>query len=128
MNDRYADIKKLENTIIDQGLKYVGKRIINRESEMKAAGETIYIDDMRIKGMIFGKILFSPFAHAKIIKTSKQVQMRKMMDDNNNSCPECGGESFGGLVRTVSYGFLHLKERKSYPMTCCKCDCEWELS
>ncbi|MCK5674295.1 MAG: molybdopterin-dependent oxidoreductase, partial [Spirochaetales bacterium] len=68
MNDRYADIKKLENTIIDQGLKYVGKRIINRESEMKAAGETIYIDDMRIKGMIFGKILFSPYAHAKILK------------------------------------------------------------
>lgn len=73
MNDRYADIKKLENTFIDQGLKYVGKRIINRESEMKAAGETIYIDDMRIKGMIFGKILFSPYAHAKIVNidTSK---------------------------------------------------------
>ncbi len=68
MSDRYTDIKNLEKSFRDKGLKYVGKRIFNRESEMKAAGETIYIDDMRIKGMIYGKILFSPHAHAKIIK------------------------------------------------------------
>ncbi len=73
MNNRYSAVKSMEKSFNDKGLKYVGKRIINRESEMKAAGETVYIDDMRIKGMLHGKILFSPHPHARIISidTSK---------------------------------------------------------
>ena len=73
MNDRYSEIKNLEKSLKKRGLKYVGKRVINRESEMKAAGEMVYIDDIRMKGMIFAKILFSPHAHARIvsIETSK---------------------------------------------------------
>lgn len=60
MNDRYSEIKNLEKSLKERGLKYVGKRVLNRESEMKAAGEMVYIDDIRMKGMIFGKILFHP--------------------------------------------------------------------
>ncbi|RKX92059.1 MAG: hypothetical protein DRZ90_14280, partial [Spirochaetes bacterium] len=67
MNSRYQEIKEFEKSFNEKGFQYVGKRIINRDSEMKAAGETIYIDDMRLKGMIYGKILFSPHAHSKII-------------------------------------------------------------
>lgn len=68
MNDRYSEIKNLEKSLKERGLKYVGKRVLNRESEMKAAGEMVYIDDIRMKGMIFGKILFSPHAHARIVR------------------------------------------------------------
>lgn len=73
MNDRYSDIKKFEKEISNKGFKYVGKRIINRESEMKASGEMLYIDDLRMKGMLYGKILFSPHPHAvvKSIDTAK---------------------------------------------------------
>jgi len=66
MDNRYSDIKDFEKKISKKGFKYVGKRILNRESEMKASGEMVYIDDIRMKGMLHGKILFSPHPHARI--------------------------------------------------------------
>ncbi|NQT60596.1 MAG: molybdopterin-dependent oxidoreductase [Bacteroidetes bacterium] len=66
MGDRYTEIKDFERKISEKGFKYVGKRILNRESEMKASGEMLYIDDIRMKGMLHGKILFSPHPHARI--------------------------------------------------------------
>ena len=36
MNDRYADIKKLEKSINDKGLKYVGKRILTQHGAKRA--------------------------------------------------------------------------------------------
>ncbi len=61
-----SGIKDLERSISNKGLKYVGKRIPNRESEMKVTGEILYIDDIRMKGMLYGKMLFSPHPHAGI--------------------------------------------------------------
>ena len=66
MADRYSKIKEFEKEISEKGFKYVGKRILNRESEMKASGEMVYIDDIRMKGMLHGRILFSPHPHARI--------------------------------------------------------------
>ena len=69
----YTERKQFEKEAADKGFTYVGKPLVNRESEMKAAGEIQYIDDLRMHGMLHGKILFSPHAHAKIfaIDTSK---------------------------------------------------------
>lgn len=67
MDDWRSDIKDLEKNISKRGLKYIGKRIPNRESEMKVSGEMLYIDDIRMKGMLHGKMLLSPYPHAKII-------------------------------------------------------------
>ena len=61
-----SDIKDLEKRISEKGFKYVGKGIPNRESEMKVSGEMLYIDDIRMKGMLYGKMLFSPYPHARI--------------------------------------------------------------
>ncbi|MCF6334682.1 MAG: hypothetical protein L3J12_02955, partial [Spirochaetales bacterium] len=61
-----SDIKDLEKRISEKGFKYVGKGIPNRESEMKVSGEMLYIDDLRMKGMLHGKLLFSPHSHARI--------------------------------------------------------------
>ena len=47
--------------------RYVGKRLPNRESALKVAGEMQYIDDLRLPGMLHAKILFSPHAHARIL-------------------------------------------------------------
>lgn len=66
MAERYDDMKAFEKEIAEKGFSYVGKPLTNREAEMKAAGEIRYIDDLRMPGMIHGKILFSPHAHAKI--------------------------------------------------------------
>ena len=51
----------------------VGKRIPKLDAAQKAMGRAEYIQDIRLPGMVFGKILYSRYAHAKIIKidTSK---------------------------------------------------------
>ena len=67
MGDWRSDIKDLEKSISEKGFKYVGKGIPNRESEMKVSGEMLYIDDIRMKGMLHGKMLFSPHPHARIM-------------------------------------------------------------
>jgi CO/xanthine dehydrogenase Mo-binding subunit len=47
-------------------LYIVGKRIPILEAAAKVSGETRYVDDMTLPGMIYGKILRSPYSHAKI--------------------------------------------------------------
>ena len=46
----------------------VGKRIPKMDAEEKVTGKAIYIHDLKIPGMLYGKILYSPHPHAKIIK------------------------------------------------------------
>ena len=44
----------------------VGKDIPRTDGEAKARGSAIYTDDMKLPGMLHGRILRSPFAHALI--------------------------------------------------------------
>lgn len=55
----------------------IGKRIINVEAWDKATGKAIYGIDMKLPGMLHGKILRSPFPHARIlhIDTSKAEKL-----------------------------------------------------
>jgi xanthine dehydrogenase molybdenum-binding subunit len=50
------------------GLKFVGQRIPKKDAPSKATGEAIYIQDMKVPGMLYGKILYSRHPHAKILK------------------------------------------------------------
>ncbi len=54
-------------------LKVVGKRVTKRDAPLKATGAAVYIQDMKVPGMLYGKILYSKYPHAKIVKidTSK---------------------------------------------------------
>lgn len=45
----------------------IGKKLPLVDSIYKALGESQYVDDMRINGMLHGTILRSPFPHARII-------------------------------------------------------------
>lgn len=55
----------------------VGKRIPKIDSIYMATGEAKYLDDIRIQGMLYGKVLRSPHPHAKIlhIDTSKAANV-----------------------------------------------------
>ena len=55
------------------GLSSVGKRIPKIDAVDKATGRAQYIQDMKLPGMLYGKILYSKFPHARIVKidTSK---------------------------------------------------------
>ena len=55
----------------------IGKPFPRIESKVKATGEARYAADLKFPGMLYGKILRSPYAHAKIIRidTSKAEKL-----------------------------------------------------
>jgi CO/xanthine dehydrogenase Mo-binding subunit len=58
-------------------LTKVGQRIPKRDAPLKVSGGAVYIQDMKVPGMLHGKILYSKYAHAKILKldTSKAEKL-----------------------------------------------------
>lgn len=57
--------------------KYVGKPFPIDDAALKVTGQVKYVDDMKIPGMLYAKVLFSPLAHAKIksIDTSEAMAL-----------------------------------------------------
>ena len=51
-----------------QEFSKVGKRIPKIDAIDKATGRARYIQDMKLPGMLYGKILYSKYAHANIVK------------------------------------------------------------
>lgn len=49
-------------------LSIVGKRIPKIDAAKKAMGRAEYIQDIKLPGMVYGKILYSKYAHANIVK------------------------------------------------------------
>ncbi len=62
---------------IDSKLKVVGTRPLRPDGVDKVTGRALYSADTRVAGMLWGKILRSPHAHARIVKvdTSKAAAM-----------------------------------------------------
>lgn len=60
-----------------QDLKAVGKRIPKIDAVDKATGRVEYIQDIKLAGMLHGKILYSKYPHARIVNidTSKAKQL-----------------------------------------------------
>jgi len=58
--------------------KFVGERIKRREDPRLVSGQGIYVDDVRLPGMVSAVILRSPYAHAKLksIDVSKARALR----------------------------------------------------
>jgi xanthine dehydrogenase molybdenum-binding subunit len=46
----------------------VGKRIPKLDAAQKAMGRAEYIQDIKLPGMLYGKILYSKYAHARIVR------------------------------------------------------------
>ncbi len=61
------------NKDLTRDFSVVGKPIPKLDAAQKAMGRAEYIQDIKMPGMLYGKILYSKFAHANIIKidTSK---------------------------------------------------------
>lgn len=47
--------------------KYIGKKFIRDDAYLKATGRMQYFGDKTVEGMLYGKILWAEYAHAKII-------------------------------------------------------------
>jgi CO/xanthine dehydrogenase Mo-binding subunit len=50
------------------GLKIVGRKIPKKDAPLKATGAAVYIQDLKVPGMLYGKILYSKYPHARIVK------------------------------------------------------------
>jgi len=58
-------------------LEYVGRRVLRKDGPEKVTGGAIFTVDVRLQGMLVGKILRSPHPHARIlnIDTSRALQV-----------------------------------------------------
>jgi CO/xanthine dehydrogenase Mo-binding subunit len=58
-------------------LKYVGRKEARVDAEDKARGSTIFSTDFKLDNMLVGRVLRSPYAHARILKidTTKAKQL-----------------------------------------------------
>lgn len=56
----------------------VGQRVLRVEGFDKVTGEAKYVADIKLPGMLYGRILRSPYAHARILRmdTSKAQRLR----------------------------------------------------
>ena len=59
--------KVIENNLVFEKKTVIGKRVTKPDAPDKATGRTVYINDMVLPRMLFGKILHTDRVHAKII-------------------------------------------------------------
>ncbi|OGP73221.1 MAG: 4-hydroxybenzoyl-CoA reductase [Deltaproteobacteria bacterium RBG_16_49_23] len=60
-------MNKLEGGFMQDFIN-IGKRIPKMDAEEKVTGKAVYIPDLKVPGMLYGKILYSPHAHARILR------------------------------------------------------------
>jgi|SRR5271157_2806325 len=62
---------------MERELTAVGKRIAKKDAPEKVTGAAVYIQDLKIPGMLHGKILYSKYPHAKLLRvdTSKAEKL-----------------------------------------------------
>jgi 4-hydroxybenzoyl-CoA reductase subunit alpha len=53
--------------LVDREFVVIGRRLLRTDGLDKATGRAVYTDDMALPGMLHGKILRSPHAHARIL-------------------------------------------------------------
>ena len=85
----------------------IGKAIPQVDSSKKVTGKITFIDDIELPGMLYGKILRSPYAHAKIIdidtrKAERLFGVRAVITSRN--------------TKMVKFGFTPFDPVDEYPM------------
>ncbi|HPP06104.1 MAG TPA: xanthine dehydrogenase family protein molybdopterin-binding subunit [Syntrophorhabdaceae bacterium] len=55
---------------------YIGKPIPRKDSKEIVSGEVKYLDDLKFQNLLYGKVLRSPYAHAKIKKINKEKALK----------------------------------------------------
>jgi len=80
---------------------HIGRRGIRRiDGYAKASGKAIYTRDVQVPGMLFAKVMRSPYAHAKILSmdTSKAEAMPGVRAILRYDDPEIRGRKLNGSV------------------------------
>jgi len=53
---------------MENNYKIIGKRVVRSDSFSKVTGGALYTADLKLPGMLYAKVLRSPYPHAKILK------------------------------------------------------------
>jgi 4-hydroxybenzoyl-CoA reductase subunit alpha len=53
--------------LVEQEFAVIGRRLLRTDGMDKATGREVYTDDLALPGMLHGRILRSPHAHARIL-------------------------------------------------------------
>ncbi len=56
-----------DSTGVMEGYTYVGNSPIRLDAKSKVTGRAVFIEDMQLRGMLYGKVLRSTYAHARIL-------------------------------------------------------------
>ena len=67
----------MSTTETKQQYKVIGKRPVRHDGVDKVTGRAVYGADVQLPGMLYGKVLRSPHAHARIksIRTDKALAL-----------------------------------------------------
>jgi len=66
------DQERKGNKEIMEEFTVIGKRISKVDAVDKATGRALYIQDFKLPGMLYGKILYSKYPHARIIRVNTE--------------------------------------------------------
>lgn len=55
---------------------YIGKPLPRKDAKDIVTGEVKYLDDLKFENLLYGKVLRSPYAHAKIKKINKENALK----------------------------------------------------
>ena len=102
----YENLKKeglynLDADIPTITYNHIGKRGIRRiDGYAKASGKAVYTRDVQIPGMLYAKVMRSPYAHARILKmdTSKAAALPGVRAILRYDDPEIKGRTLNGSV------------------------------
>ena len=81
----------------------IGKSIPKKDGWAKAAGEARYADDLVFPGMLFGKLLRSPHAHAKILRVDLAAALKLSGVRAVITGKDFPGIKYGNMPRTRDY-------------------------
>ena len=85
------------------GIEYreIGKRGVRRiDGYAKASGKAVYTRDVQIPGMLYAKVMRSPYAHARILSmdTSEAIKLPGVRAIMRYDDPEIKGRTLNGSV------------------------------
>ena len=90
-------LKKKDRWFHYDGYNFIGKRIPRVDGLAKATGKATYTVDVKLQGMLYGKILRSPYPHARLLKIDTTAAQQ---------LPGVRAVITGEDVRQVRYAFV----------------------
>ena len=99
-----------------------GKRHLSRQDGRdRVSGQAVYTRDVYLPGMLYAKILTSPYAHSKIVRmdTSRAAKLEGVRDILRYDDPDIARDNVTGPYVSNAFNILTLPEVSDYPAVAC---------